>query len=217
MLNIVVLSHTTQTLVKRPAGRQGAGHRRILPAWKCEKEEEDGRDQGEHFVESPPVSFYMSGPVFKKQKCLQVEKLHFSSCGSLSNTAETQRRTETWLLLLLLLKVKQAEALSKKQEERNKAFIPPKEKPLMKRTSKGKRKGKISLFEMVQCEGTANFSPPHGCLISVAAPTEGKLDIEAIKDKVKKAKTKKLGAPLVNPAPPSSNAADKKKKTKSKG
>ncbi|MEQ2204281.1 hypothetical protein XENOCAPTIV_010822 [Xenoophorus captivus] len=34
------------------------------------------------------------------------------------------------------LHVKQAEALSKKQEERNKAFIPPKEKPLMKKTAK---------------------------------------------------------------------------------
>uniref|UniRef100_A0A3P8Q0D2 KRR1 small subunit processome component n=1 Tax=Astatotilapia calliptera TaxID=8154 RepID=A0A3P8Q0D2_ASTCA len=65
------------------------------------------------------------------------------------------------------IKVKQATALTKKQEERNKAFIPPKEKPLMKKTAK--------------------------------APTEGKLDIEAIKDKVKKAKTKKLGAPPLNP------------------
>uniref|UniRef100_A0A3Q3WKX9 KRR1 small subunit processome component n=1 Tax=Mola mola TaxID=94237 RepID=A0A3Q3WKX9_MOLML len=63
------------------------------------------------------------------------------------------------------IKVKQAEALTKKQEERNKAFIPPKEKPLMKKTTK-----------------------------------EGKLDVEAIKEKVKKAKTKKLGAPPVNPA-----------------
>lgn len=113
--------------------------------------------------------------------------------------------------------MKQAEALTKKQEERNKAFIPPKEKPLMKKTSKGKKEGKSSLFEMVQCERTANLSLPRGCLISVAAPTEGKLDIEAIKDKVKKAKTKKLGAPPVNPAPHNSCAADKKNKTKSKG
>ncbi|KAF3859642.1 hypothetical protein F7725_022041 [Dissostichus mawsoni] len=65
------------------------------------------------------------------------------------------------------VKVKQAEALTKKQEERNKAFIPPKEKPLMKKSAK-----------------------------------EGKLDIEALKEKVKKAKTKRLGAPPVNPAPP---------------
>ncbi|XP_030006628.1 KRR1 small subunit processome component homolog isoform X2 [Sphaeramia orbicularis] len=77
------------------------------------------------------------------------------------------------------IKVKQAEALTKKQEERNKAFIPPKEKPLLKKTTK--------------------------------APTEGKLDIEAIKEKVKKAKMKKLGAPPVNPAPPSSTTNKKKK------
>nr|XP_033470924.1 KRR1 small subunit processome component homolog isoform X2 [Epinephelus lanceolatus] len=84
------------------------------------------------------------------------------------------------------IKVKQAEALTKKQEERNKAFIPPKEKPLMKKTTK--------------------------------APTEGKLDIETIKEKVKKAKTKKLGAPPVNPAPPTSTTDKKKKsKTKNKG
>ncbi|TDG96898.1 hypothetical protein EPR50_G00233940 [Perca flavescens] len=80
--------------------------------------------------------------------------------------------------------VKQAEALTKKQEERNKAFIPPKEKPLMKKTTK--------------------------------APTEGKLDIEAIKEKVKKAKTKKLGAPPVNPGPPNSSTTGKKKKSKTK-
>lgn len=35
---------------------------------------------------------------------------------------------------------KQAEALTKKQEERNKAFIPPKEKPLMKKSAKGRKK-----------------------------------------------------------------------------
>uniref|UniRef100_A0A3Q3JER1 KRR1 small subunit processome component homolog n=1 Tax=Monopterus albus TaxID=43700 RepID=A0A3Q3JER1_MONAL len=79
-------------------------------------------------------------------------------------------------------KVKQAEALTKKQEERNKAFIPPKEKPLMKQITK--------------------------------APTEGKLDIKAIKDKVKKAKTKKLGAPPVNTAPPTSTTTKIKKKNK---
>ncbi|XP_054480521.1 KRR1 small subunit processome component homolog [Anoplopoma fimbria] len=82
------------------------------------------------------------------------------------------------------IKVKQAEALTKKQEERNKAFIPPKEKPLMKKTNK--------------------------------APTEGKLDIEAIKEKVRKAKTKKLGAPPVNPAPPTGSTTGKKKKSKTK-
>lgn len=35
-------------------------------------------------------------------------------------------------------KVKQAEVLTKRQEERNRAFIPPKEKPVMKKTNKGK-------------------------------------------------------------------------------
>ncbi|XP_076578772.1 KRR1 small subunit processome component homolog [Chaetodon auriga] len=84
------------------------------------------------------------------------------------------------------IKVKQAEALTKKQQERNKAFIPPKEKPFMKKPTK--------------------------------APAEGKLDIEAIKEKVKKAKTKKLGAPPANPAPPttSSSSTNKKKKNKAK-
>uniref|UniRef100_A0A8D3CKG5 KRR1 small subunit processome component n=1 Tax=Scophthalmus maximus TaxID=52904 RepID=A0A8D3CKG5_SCOMX len=80
------------------------------------------------------------------------------------------------------IKVKQAEALTKKQEERNKAFIPPKEKPLMKKTIK--------------------------------APVDGKLDIQAIKDRVRKAKTKKLGAPPMNPAPPTSTTDKKKKKAK---
>uniref|UniRef100_A0A7N6FK98 KRR1 small subunit processome component n=1 Tax=Anabas testudineus TaxID=64144 RepID=A0A7N6FK98_ANATE len=87
------------------------------------------------------------------------------------------------------IKVKQAEALTKKQEERNKAFIPPKEK--------GPHLSKNKTSES-------------------ASPAESKLDIEAIKDKVKKAKTKKLGAPPVNPAPPSSTATDKKKKNQSK-
>ncbi|CAF94757.1 unnamed protein product, partial [Tetraodon nigroviridis] len=61
------------------------------------------------------------------------------------------------------IKVKQAEVLIKKKEARNKHFIPPKEKPLIKKSNEGR--------------------------------TESKLDIEAIKMKVKKAKTKKLGAP----------------------
>ncbi|XP_041833858.1 KRR1 small subunit processome component homolog isoform X1 [Melanotaenia boesemani] len=82
------------------------------------------------------------------------------------------------------IKAKQAEALSKKQQERNKAFIPPKEKPLTKKNAK--------------------------------APSEGKLDIQAIKDKVKKAKTKKLGAPPVMPVQPTSSTTNKKKKNKTK-
>ncbi|KAI4878068.1 hypothetical protein NFI96_011682 [Prochilodus magdalenae] len=79
------------------------------------------------------------------------------------------------------IKVKQAEALSRKQEERKKAFIPPKEKPAVKKTKK--------------------------------APAVDKLDIQAIKDKVKKAKNKKLGAPPQKPAVP---PVDGKKKKKSK-
>uniref|UniRef100_V9KPW2 KRR1 small subunit processome component n=1 Tax=Callorhinchus milii TaxID=7868 RepID=V9KPW2_CALMI len=60
------------------------------------------------------------------------------------------------------IRVKEAEATVKRQEERNKAFIPPKEKS----TIKPKK-----------------------------APTETKIDIQALKEKVKKAKQKKLGAP----------------------
>eukprot|EP00079_Xenopus_tropicalis_P023179 XP_012815368.1 PREDICTED: KRR1 small subunit processome component homolog isoform X2 [Xenopus tropicalis] len=59
------------------------------------------------------------------------------------------------------VKTKQAEAVTKRQEERNKAFIPPKEKPITKPQK---------------------------------ASTSAKIDVNAIKDKVKKAKGKKLGA-----------------------
>ncbi|KAM9845882.1 KRR1 small subunit processome component homolog [Aulostomus maculatus] len=48
------------------------------------------------------------------------------------------------------------------------------------------------------------------------ALSEGKLDIEAFKEKVKKATTKKLGAPPLNMTP-SSSSTNKKKKTKNKG
>ncbi|KAM3926966.1 KRR1 small subunit processome component homolog [Leptodactylus fuscus] len=58
------------------------------------------------------------------------------------------------------IKTKQAEVLSKRQEERNKAFIPPEEKPVEK--------------------------PKEA--------TSTKIDVNAIKEKVKKAKSKKLGA-----------------------
>ncbi|XP_051544139.1 KRR1 small subunit processome component homolog [Myxocyprinus asiaticus] len=76
------------------------------------------------------------------------------------------------------IKVKQAEVLFKRQEERQKAFIPPKEKPAMKKTK--------------------------------PATTENKIDVQAIKEKVKKAKSKKLGAPPVNPQ--TSSVKDKKQK-----
>ncbi|XP_053718232.1 KRR1 small subunit processome component homolog [Synchiropus splendidus] len=78
------------------------------------------------------------------------------------------------------IKVKQAEAVTKKQQQRNQAFVPPKEKPLLKKTSK--------------------------------APEEAHLDIQAIKDKVKKAKSKKLGAPPATPAPTVVSRASNKKK-----
>lgn len=54
----------------------------------------------------------------------------------------------------------------------------------------------------------------HVCL---ADTTESKIDIQAIKDKVKKAKTKKLGAPPVNPTPQTTSDEKKKKKMKNKG
>ncbi|XP_056312198.1 KRR1 small subunit processome component homolog [Danio aesculapii] len=80
------------------------------------------------------------------------------------------------------IKVKQAEALSKRQEERKKAFVPPKEKTAVKK--------------------------------SKPATSENKIDVQAIKEKVKKAKNKKLGAPPVNPDV--SSAKDgKQKKNKS--
>ncbi|XP_048831474.1 KRR1 small subunit processome component homolog [Brienomyrus brachyistius] len=80
------------------------------------------------------------------------------------------------------IKVRQAEALTKKQEERNKAFIPPKEKRMMKKVLK--------------------------------APTEAKIDIEALKEKVKTAKNRKLGAPP--PAPMAQTVTDGKKKKQKK-
>ncbi|XP_063165116.1 KRR1 small subunit processome component homolog isoform X3 [Candoia aspera] len=76
------------------------------------------------------------------------------------------------------IKAKQAEASSKRQEERNKAFIPPKEKPVVKPKK---------------------------------ASTETKINIEAIKEKVKKAKKKKLGA-LPEEEVKLKIAADEKKK-----
>ncbi|KAM9246345.1 KRR1 small subunit processome component homolog isoform 2-T2 [Leptosomus discolor] len=80
------------------------------------------------------------------------------------------------------IKAKQADAIKKRQEERNKAFIPPKEKPVVK-TKK--------------------------------ASTEKKIDIEAIKEKVKNAKKKKLGA-LPAEEVKLKMAADEKKKKKKK-
>lgn len=72
------------------------------------------------------------------------------------------------------------------------------------------------MSETEHCNSTANLELTLVDPVSVTAPTEGKLDIEAIKEKVKKAKTKKLGAPPVNPAPATSSTTDKKKKSKTK-
>ncbi|KAF3825995.1 hypothetical protein GH733_006109, partial [Mirounga leonina] len=79
------------------------------------------------------------------------------------------------------IKAKQAEALSKRQEERNKAFIPPKEKPVVKPRE---------------------------------ASTENKIDVAAIKEKVKKAKNKKLGALSAEEVKLKMEADEKKKKKK---
>ncbi|XP_061872201.1 KRR1 small subunit processome component homolog [Colius striatus] len=79
------------------------------------------------------------------------------------------------------IKAKQADAVKKRQEERNKAFIPPKEKPVVK-TKK--------------------------------ASTEKKIDIEVIKEKVKMAKKKKLGALPVEEVKLKMAADEKKKKKK---
>ncbi|ELK27204.1 KRR1 small subunit processome component like protein [Myotis davidii] len=76
---------------------------------------------------------------------------------------------------------KQAEALSKRQEERNKAFIPPKEKPVLKPKE---------------------------------ASTETKIDVAAIKEKVKKAKNKKLGALTAEEVKLKMEVDEKKKKKK---
>uniref|UniRef100_A0A287DF83 KRR1 small subunit processome component n=1 Tax=Ictidomys tridecemlineatus TaxID=43179 RepID=A0A287DF83_ICTTR len=79
------------------------------------------------------------------------------------------------------IKAKQAEALSKRQEERNKAFIPPKEKTVVKPKE---------------------------------ASTETKIDVAAIKEKVKKAKNKKLGALTAEEVKLKVEADEKKKKKK---
>ncbi|KAJ8405328.1 hypothetical protein AAFF_G00323190 [Aldrovandia affinis] len=74
------------------------------------------------------------------------------------------------------IKVKQAEALTKRQEERNKAFIPPKEKPVKK---------------------------------AKTGPTEGKIDVEAIKQKLVVAFTAVLFAFVVFPRMFSGGAGSK--------
>ncbi|ERE92134.1 putative KRR1 small subunit processome component like protein [Cricetulus griseus] len=92
------------------------------------------------------------------------------------------------------IKAKQAEALTKRQEERNKAFIPPKEKPAVK-----PKPGKATLQRQPWYMG---------------ASTETKIDVVAIKEKVKKAKTKKLGALTAEEVKLKMEADEKKQKRK---
>ena len=80
------------------------------------------------------------------------------------------------------IKAKQAEVLSKRQEERNKAFIPPKEKPVVKPKE---------------------------------ASTETKIDVAAIKVKIKKAENKKRGALTAEEVKLKMEADEKKKMEKS--
>nr|XP_060633419.1 KRR1 small subunit processome component homolog [Anolis sagrei ordinatus] len=102
----------------------------------------------------------------------QVDKELASGEFFLKESQKKRKRVEE-------IKAKQAAAISKRQEERNKAFIPPKEKPAVKQKK---------------------------------APSETKIDIEAIKEKVKKAKKKKLGALPVEEVTLKIAADEKKKK-----
>uniref|UniRef100_A0A671G2U5 KRR-R motif-containing protein 1 n=1 Tax=Rhinolophus ferrumequinum TaxID=59479 RepID=A0A671G2U5_RHIFE len=77
------------------------------------------------------------------------------------------------------IKAKQTEALSKRQEARNKAFIPRKEKPI---------------------------------LTPKEASTETKIDVAAIKENLKKAKNKKLGALTAEETKLKMEVDEKKKK-----
>ncbi|XP_073416095.1 KRR1 small subunit processome component homolog isoform X1 [Dendrobates tinctorius] len=92
------------------------------------------------------------------------------------------RKSELRKKQLQDVKIKQAEAVSKRQEERNKAFIPPEEKPFKERKE---------------------------------VATSTKIDVNAIKEKVKKAKSRKLGA-LPEEVKQKLMDSDKKKKKKKK-
>nr|XP_048691688.1 KRR1 small subunit processome component homolog isoform X2 [Caretta caretta] len=104
----------------------------------------------------------------------QVDKELASGEYFLKESQKKRKRVEE-------IKAKQAEAINRRQEERNKAFIPPKEKLVVKPKK---------------------------------ASTETKIDIEAIKEKVKKAKKKKLGALPVEEVKLKIAAGEKKKKKK---
>ncbi|XP_078423845.1 KRR1 small subunit processome component homolog isoform X1 [Cetorhinus maximus] len=75
-------------------------------------------------------------------------------------------------------KVKETEAAARRKEERNKAFIPPKEKPVVK----------------------------------VKKAVETKINVQALKEKVKTAKKKKLGAPAAEEIAQKIAQKEKKKK-----
>ena len=80
------------------------------------------------------------------------------------------------------IKAKQADALNKRREERNRAFIPPEEKPVAKPEE---------------------------------ASTETKIDVAAIKVKIKKAENKKRGALTAEEVKLKMEADEKKKMEKS--
>ncbi|XP_077330385.1 KRR1 small subunit processome component homolog [Lithobates pipiens] len=79
------------------------------------------------------------------------------------------------------IRTKQAAAVSRRQEERNKAFIPPEEKPVIEPQKE---------------------------------PTSTKIDVNALKEKLKKAKGKKLGALPEAEVKQKLLTSDKKKKKK---
>ncbi|XP_074082278.1 LOW QUALITY PROTEIN: KRR1 small subunit processome component homolog [Macrotis lagotis] len=106
----------------------------------------------------------------------QIDKELASGEYFLKESQKKQQRMEQ-------IKAKQAEAVSKRQAERNKAFIPPKEKPIMKPKK---------------------------------ASVETKIDIAALKEKVKKAKKKKLGALTAEEVKLKMEADEKRQKKKKK-
>lgn len=76
---------------------------------------------------------HMNDITATESHCLQTRRAHFCLCLLLSMFKCCKHCRSSFS------QVKQGEALTKKQEERNKAFIPPKEKPLMRKTTKGKK------------------------------------------------------------------------------
>lgn len=191
------------------AGWPGAGHRRILPAGECEEKEEDGRNQGENlwwlcllvffrllssFSGSNQalcnVAFVNLLPLFRWNR-----PPHWPRSKKSGTKPSFLLKRSLWWRRLLKVEILKQTLISEPSSDKLK------EKP-----------GFLSTWY--------SFALNLSILVSSnnvsTAPTEGKLDIEAIKDKVKKAKTKKLGAPPLNPAPPTSSTTDKKKKKSNK-